>query len=434
MLVPMRTQIEGADFLAARHCALLADEQRCGKTLSAILAADKIGARHIVVVTTASGRPGWRRTFMSEQKIERLVGLVGERASDVTIMSWQNAKSIYSPRIPDLVILDESHYAKSPDAKRTQNVYGRFDGEHLYQNGSVISGSPYVWCLSATPAPHDLGDLYCMLRAIAMDRLVENGSLPDVTKFEDFRKRYCIVKPKKLSPWRTIQVVIGSRNEQELRARIGDFMLRRTQKDVGIRRPVYETMPLITPHADAERDLDRAAILRAADRGDTKDLDLHMGPLRRLTGEIKAPAIVEAARDELESGLDKLVIMRWHSSVGEAIRGGLENYGVASIDGSTSPQDRERALRDFADPSGPRVFDAQIQACGEAVDLSAACELWFAETVFSPAIMAQAALRITNVNQQRNCFVKVCTLEGSIDDAVQNSLMRLWTGIRQVVQ
>jgi hypothetical protein len=43
------------------------------------------------------------------------------------------------------------------------------------------------------------------------------------------------------------------------------------------------------------------------------------------------------------------------------------------------------------------------------------------------------ALRITNIGQKRNCFVKVCCIEGSIDEALQATLMRLWASIRKVV-
>ena len=41
--------------------------------------------------------------------------------------------------------------------------------------------------------------------------------------------------------------------------------------------------------------------------------------------------------------------------------------------------------------------------------------------------------RISNVNQTKNTFIKVCMIEGSIDEAIQASLLRLWTSIKEVV-
>ena len=78
------------------------------------------------------------------------------------------------------------------------------------------------------------------------------------------------------------------------------------------------------------------------------------------------------------------------------------------------------------------MFLAQIEAAGEAIDLSAAAVLWFAETTFVPRQMRQMSLRITNINQHRQCFVKVCTLANSIDEAVQGRLLMLWSAIRKV--
>ena len=48
--------------------------------------------------------------------------------------------------------------------------------------------------------------------------------------------------------------------------------------------------------------------------------------------------------------------------------------------------------------------------------------------------MKQMSLRITNHTQKRQAVVKVCVLEGSIDEALQASLMRLWTAIREVLK
>ena len=117
-------------------------------------------------------------------------------------------------------------------------------------------------------------------------------------------------------------MVVGGRNERELRERIGGWMLRRTQAEVGIREPIYEIMPLLVSdkqRRDLDRDLPAAEILAAADRGDTDALEMHLSRLRRVTGMVKAPAVVEAAVDEFDCGLDKLVIAYWHRDVGRLL-------------------------------------------------------------------------------------------------------------------
>ena len=60
---PLPTQISGAAFLAQRRFALLADQPRVGKTGAAIMACDMALDASILVVTTASGRPVWRKAW-----------------------------------------------------------------------------------------------------------------------------------------------------------------------------------------------------------------------------------------------------------------------------------------------------------------------------------------------------------------------------------
>ena len=74
----------------------------------------------------------------------------------------------------------------------------------------------------------------------------------------------------------------------------------------------------------------------AIEAGATKELEMDLGPLRRLTGAIKAHAVVEAVKDGLNGGLDKIVLMRWHSEVGQIIHDGLAEFGVVSLDGSST--------------------------------------------------------------------------------------------------
>lgn len=454
-LSPLPTQLSGAKFLAGRRAAMLADAPRVGKTGAAIIASDLIVARQILVITTASGRAVWARGFADWSVFSRptviatpktAARLTASHDSLVAIVGWP---SVSDPKLRaallsiewDLLICDEDHYAKNFDAKRTQAVYGvPEEGGRLIQNMSAVAArAKVVWPLTGTPYPHDLSDGYVRLRALNPALLMSDAAKgwPDVTKRDDFLHRYCVVRMKKLSNFNRIPVVIGGKNEEEFRARFGSFSLRRTQQDVGIRPPTYGFMPLIVTERElreAEGDADTTAILEAAQAGETKKLDLHLGPLRRITGEIKARAVVEALKDEFACGLDKIVLAYWHKSVGQILAQGLADLGVVGIDGATPPAVRAVAETSFRDPKGPRVFLGQIDAAGEAIDLSASAELWFVETVFSPKSMSQMSLRITNHSQARNAIVKVCTLEGSVDEAVQASLMRLWSTIRKVME
>lgn len=453
MLTPLPTQLSGAKFLAERKTALLADAPRVGKTGAAIMGADYIFARTILVVTTASGRSVWRRGFDTWSVFPRNIQVLTPKDTlrpdaEVVIISWGGAsdpsiRARLLMRKWDLIISDEDHAAKNFEAKRTQAFYGEMieGGGRIMVSTSLAGKGARVWCLTGTPLPNSPLDTYPRLRVLAVDRLLANPAKgwPEVVKFEQFRDRYCKWHPMKVgkgawAQWR--DVVTGGKNEEELRERMGDFMLLRTQADIGLRPPIYETFPLIVSEKlrrETEADLRLADLLQAAEADDTAALEMDMGPKRRLTGEIKAKAVVEAVKDEFAGGLDKIVLAYWHKDVGKILLDGLLSYGVVQIDGSTPPDKRLAAEVAFRDPKGARVILAQIEAAGEAIDLSAACELLFVETTFVPKQMRQMSDRIANITQARNTRVRVATLEGSIDDALQAVLLKKWSSIRKVL-
>lgn len=412
-------QIAGAKFLADRKHALLADAPRVGKTGAAIIAADYILAQRILVITTASGRPVWRRGFDTWSRFGLRTAVAQSTltqehlTADRLVVGWPSLSAL-APQLLnerfDLILADESHYAKNPEAKRTQALYG---GLH--------ERADRVWCLTGTPIPNAPNDLWAMMNALCPNRLA------DVASYDDFVARYCITKPKRLSRWNTINVVIGGKNLPELRDRLDGFWLRRTQADVGITAPIYEILPISLSAAQKrkiEAEIEDAEdILAAAETGETRGLDIQLGTLRRVTGSIKAAGVIAAVKDEFDCGLDKIVIMAWHKDTMQRIADGLSQYGVVRVDGSTSPDARQKAQDDFQTGSA-RVFVGQIIACGEAIDLSASAELIFAEMSFVPKDGAQAALRITNHTQQRQPRVRVAALEGSIDEALQTVLTR----------
>lgn len=427
----MPHQIEGAAFLAARTAALLADEPRVGKTGAAIEASERVFARTILVVTKASARANWQREFREwagrDAKVIYKAADVIPKAANVVIVGWGMVfdKALLDRlalRAWDVLILDESHEAKNPAAKRTQAVYD-----------VLAPRADRVWCLTGTPTPNAPNDLFPMLAALSPERL--NGE----SAYEAFVDRYCVTRPKFIGGKR-IEVVVGGKNIDELRQRLMGFWLRRTQADVGINPPIY-SLYAVTPsdadlkvlnHALFQVEPRAAAILAAAEDGDTAGLEMHMGPLRRLTGQIKAAAVARLVREEIENeGLDRIVLMAWHTDVLDSLGRELGDLGVAQLDGRTPATERQRVVDRFQSGAA-RVFLGQILAAGEAIDLSASCNLMFVEGSFTPKDMAQAALRITNHTQKRQALVRVCVLGGSIDEALMKIVMRKVQTIRQI--
>jgi SNF2 family DNA or RNA helicase len=123
----------------------------------------------------------------------------------------------------------------------------------------------------------------------------------------------------------------------------------------------------------------------------------------------------------------------WHRDVADILMEGLEKFGVTGIDGSTPTPAREANVADFQ--SGKkRVFLAQIQAAGEAIDLSAAAEMIFVEMSSVPKDGAQMSLRVTNHGQKRQPRVRVATVAGSIDEPIQTALLRKMKTITELTQ
>jgi SNF2 family DNA or RNA helicase len=437
----MPTQLVGAEFLAARRRALLADEPRVGKTGASILAAQKTGAKTILVVTTASGCAVWRKAFADwwpDREPAKIYGIDrGLSSAKTLIVSWSSAHKLTPAqgRHYDLQIHDEDHLAKNPMSRRASAVYGFLadDGRTLFASRGLLDPQRPCWHLTGTPMPHDCGDMYLRLRASAPERLTDRR-FPNVLTYSAFRERYCVVVPKRLSSGSYIDVVVASKNEAELHERLDGFMLRRTQQDVGIHPPFVEQLPLLVSETTRKRfesQIDIQRVLAAIDSGDDNDDEL--ARVRRLTGQIKAPAVAAAVKDEFKTDLQRVVLAYWHKDTGDHLQAALAKHGVARVDGSTPAGKREIETARFRLP-GCRVFLAQLIAAGEAIDLSASDELWFVETSFTPKDISQMSARIANVNCARNKVIRFCTIANSIDEAMQKRVQTLSFSIEEVLK
>ncbi len=222
-------QNTGAKFLASKKCALLADEMGLGKTIQAIMAADKVEAKNILVISPKSVISNWQVSFKDWQEISREINVVkngkSKFKSGVNILTYgltiqQTIQKELLARRWDLIILDESDYLKNPDAKRTKSIYGKRN------TMGIVQTADRVWCLTGTPVRNHAGELYPMLRSLAPDLIKIKGVS---TPYWTFLNYYARVVQTHFGH----QIIGHSAKITELRNKLEDgFMLRRMKKDV----------------------------------------------------------------------------------------------------------------------------------------------------------------------------------------------------------
>lgn len=431
-------QKDGVDFLAARRTAYLNWEPRVGKTATAIRAADKSQCRRILVLCPAVAKENWRRDFTRWQNITRPVSVIhgltgtipkGELDQHVVIVNYDlisRKDSLIRGALLrskfDLLILDECHYLKGLTL-RTRAVFGKkFDGA-----GALMECCNRVWCLSGTPAPNHYGELYPVLRALHPDAVkTAGGHVMNRAHFED---TFCQVR---VHP-RFGRSIAGSKNGQDLKARLDGWMDHKKRKDVvATLPPVVMDTVVLSPH-----DLPGPFLtsLRQADNavgqllGDAQDDELlsrlsaaHIEQQRVVAGLCKAQLICPQVDEALSDAPGKVVMFGVHRDVLLALVTALRKYNPAVVHGGTSPGQRQDAIDRFERDTSCRVFIGQVTAAGTAISLAAADDVYIVEPSWTPAENVQAISRVVNLAKTRGVTVRFVTLVGSIDERITRVL------------
>lgn len=422
----------GAEFLAARQGALLADDMGIGKTAQAIAACDAVGARTVLVLTPGIARENWRREFMRWQTIPRAVvtvygvkGLhsVAAVCADVLVLSYaalrdEKVRKHLAGMTYDALICDEAHALKEPKSVRTRAVYG----SRIDLKTGIAKQAKHVWLLSGTPVLNHPGELWTHMRALWPDSLSTTG-----LRRSNFLERFVAFDDNGRA--------VGARRKDTLLDLLRPHVLRRLVAEVQTELP-----PLRWDHVTVTPDklpplppdmVDAVAVVESAmakASGDDEALALatadkmHLATLRRWTGVAKAAAVADLIRADRESGMGSCIVFALHTDVIATICNSLGIF-ARSITGKTRPDDRQTALDDFQARRLP-VLVLQMSIASTALTLTAAEHVIFAESSWVPADMQQAAKRAHRIGQDRPVLARVVSLAGSIDEVVSDILVR----------
>lgn len=386
-------QIESIDFLAGRRHALLAHEMRVGKTACAVGACEKIGAENILVVCPAIAVPHWHREFdyWTEGRLSAWV-----MSYDKLRLDWDR---IRERQTFDVAIVDECHFAKTPEAKRTQIVYGK---------GGLGWIADRLWALSGTPAPKHAAELWPMLKAFGVVKMT----------YDEFVARYCNVDRFTLKIKGTKESMIP-----ELRDLLAKVMLRRTRKQVAPEMPAIDFQFLeIEPDKTVQPDLPECDPTPEWLEANATSMQQE----RIAVAHAKVLPLAKNIDFAIQNGLLKqTVVFGWHTEPLEHLTRLLNECGIRTelITGKTTPVQRERIQNNFRNGLTQTVV-GNILSCGTAIDLSSASHGHFLELDWVSGNNVQAANRLVSMEKMEGVTFDVATWPGSFDDRVQNVLMR----------
>lgn len=422
-------QLEGVVFAKKKdYNLLLADEMGVGKSLSAIGCMALSGSKKTCIIVPAPIKYQWERNvksylkhhgqvFVCEGQDFDMSDCLFVKHSKVVILNynivnyWVDLLMQYEW---DLLILDEAHRIKHPEAQVSKAIMG--DNMLRTKCKSCI-------CLSGTPLTDRNSDIWNVVRAV-------NPTLFG-THFA-FQQRYC------LNPISADSKTAQSVNTIELHHKLvaSGTMLRRTKKDVYTEVPKVQMD--VVPLSVTSKALEQYA---AETKESTKWMKAQQGRERGKAAfkvqqslekylqeaiRLKLPLVIDWIKDYLAESNSKLVVGVVHrEKCGDILYEKFKDCAV-HVDGAVTAKSKDRLLTQFMTDDRKRLLIGNIQSIGTGIDgLQHVCSnMVIVELPFSIADVWQLIARLDRNGQIAPVTVTFLVVKDSIDNMLVNMLDR----------
>jgi SWI/SNF-related matrix-associated actin-dependent regulator of chromatin subfamily A-like protein 1 len=403
-------QWAGVRYVLEARRTFLADEQGLGKTVESLAALEADGAFPAIVICPAAMKLGWEREaerWLPHRSRQVLFGRAAAiTRADITIVNYDIVPALRQALAairPRALIADESHYCKSPHAKRTQAVRRVAD--------AVVDGGLRL-ALTGTPVLNHADELIAQLRVIG--RLGDFGSGASFSRqfqgeLSEERlhwhlRRRCFVRRLKsevlpqLPAKRQVVVPVSLTNQEEYRLAEEDVIA------------WLQTQPLDLRQLEAKV----AAALRA-------ERLAQLTALQRLAARGKLAAALAWIEDFLAAD-EALVVFARHIEVQQAV---LQRFPDAlHLLGDDPMAARERSIAAFQDPAGPPLIVCATRAASQGITLTRASNVCFLELEWTPAIHDQAEDRCHRIGQHDAVTAWYLLAADTIDETMARLIQR----------
>jgi SNF2 family DNA or RNA helicase len=393
-------QAFGAKFALVQERVILGDEMGLGKTMQSLAAMCHLaagGATHFLVVCPASVVINWTREIERHTLLEaRRLHLPGAKRQaaeqewadkgGVAVTTFEGLRTL--PEDLDvsiaMMVVDEAHYAKNPNALRTQAV------------SEWASRSRRAMFLTGTP--------------------MEN-------KVEEFRVLVGHLRPEVAGD---LDIADETLDGTRFRGRVAPVYLRRNQEDVLSELPDrLETQEWVALEGAAMR-----AYRRAVVEGNFMAMRRAAFDPGTVRGSSKLRRMVEIISEAADGGR-KVIVFSYFRDVLETVSEVLASVPgivvVGPLTGDIPPTERQAMVDELTNAKGPAVLVSQIKAGGVGLNIQAASVIIIAEPQLTPSIEEQAIARAHRMGQVRP--VDVHRLLG--EDSVDQRILELLAGKRE---
>ena len=321
-----------------------------------------------------------------------------------------------------LMAVDESTTIKNPDAKRTKNICNL---SILSKYRRILTGSP------VTKSPLDLYKQCDFLK----EELLGHGS------YYTFRTRYAIMKTANFGG-KSIQIVVGYRNLDELSEKLRPFSYRvlkddcldlpdkiymkRTVQLSSEQKKVYEQMKQMALAEMNGKMMSTATVL-------TQLMRLHQITCGHFTADDGSIQKIKSNRlDELMDVLEeiegKVVIWAHYQNDVETIVEHLKKkYGDNSIVdyyGRTRPENRQSNIDKFQKDEGCRFFIGTPATGGYGITLTQASNVIYYSNGYDLEKRMQSEDRAHRIGQKKSVTYVDMIADDTVDEKIVKSLRK----------
>ena len=321
-----------------------------------------------------------------------------------------------------LVAIDESTTIKNPGAQRTKNIL-RLSKLSKYRR--ILTGSP------VTKSPLDLYTQCFFLDPWLLDH----------DSYYTFRTRYALMKTANFNG-RSVQLVVGYKNLAELSEKLKNFSYRVLKDDCLDLPPKTFMKRIIQLSPEQKRLYSQMKSMALAELNGkmltTFNAVTQIMRLQQITcGHFKADddSIQEIKNNRitelmnlLEEVEGKAVIWaHWRHDIATIVREIEKEYpgSVMTYYGDTTPDDRQKAIREMQDPeSKVRFLVGTPQTGGYGITLTGASTMIYYSNGYDLLLRQQSEARIDRIGQKKPMTYIDILAEDTVDEKIVKALRR----------